>query len=111
MGLMRNGAMLSTLITIHNLLRLKNATTLMIMMKMCKLRVIQFNLVRRKSQQLLVDSFKLPSACACFVREDFILEFRSNMESETDKSIVEATQPTLPPQVEQEEGEKFQFAG
>merc|ERR1712013_624618 len=61
--------------------------------------------------QLLVDSFKLPSACACFVREDFILEFRSNMESETDKSIVEATQPTLPPQVEQEEGEKFQFAG
>jgi len=61
--------------------------------------------------QLLVDSFKLPSACACFVREDFILEFRSNMESETEENIAEATLPTLPPQVEQEEGENFQFAG
>merc|ERR1712228_323445 len=27
--------------------------------------------------QLIVDSFKLPSACACFVREDLILEFRN----------------------------------
>merc|ERR1712025_1283100 len=26
--------------------------------------------------QLEVDSFRLPSACACFVREEFILEFR-----------------------------------
>merc|ERR1712130_1001226 len=29
--------------------------------------------------QLEVDSFKLPSACACFVREDFMLEFRDAM--------------------------------
>jgi len=61
--------------------------------------------------QLLVDSFKLPSACACFVREDFILEFRNgNMEAELEES---KALPTLPPQVQQEEDdqEEFQFAG
>merc|ERR1711982_307998 len=31
--------------------------------------------------QLVVDSFKLPSACACFYKEDFVLKFR-RMESE-----------------------------
>merc|ERR1712088_664418 len=29
--------------------------------------------------QLVVDSFQLPSACACFYREDFLLTFRRNM--------------------------------
>jgi len=63
--------------------------------------------------QLLVDSFKLPSACACFVREDFILEFRHNMETETQDTIdgITVEVPTLPPQVEEDEGENFQFAG
>jgi len=60
--------------------------------------------------QLLVDSFKLPSACACFVREDFILEFRRDM-NEEEESKDDPASPTLPPQVEEDEGENFQFAG
>ena len=44
--------------------------------------------------QLLVDSFKLPSACACFVKEDYILEFRREMEGESG-----AAPASLPPQV------------
>jgi len=60
--------------------------------------------------QLLVDSFKLPSACACFVREDFILEFRRDM-NEEEESKDDLASPTLPPQVEEDEGENFQFAG
>merc|ERR1712106_1316710 len=62
--------------------------------------------------QLLVDSFKLPSACACFVREDFILEFRNgNMEAELGESKTDAALPTLPPQVEEGDiqAEPFQF--
>merc|ERR1719369_2501409 len=57
--------------------------------------------------QLLVDSFKLPSACACFVREDFILEFRMKGESEETKD--DSNEPTLPSQVEQDEEKKFKF--
>jgi len=60
--------------------------------------------------QLLVDSFKLPSACACFVREDFILEFRRDMNDEEETKDDPAS-PTLPPQVEEDKGENFQFAG
>merc|ERR1712001_693856 len=33
--------------------------------------------------QLVVDSFQLPSACACFYREDFLLTFRRNMNNDT----------------------------
>jgi len=33
--------------------------------------------------QLVVDSFQLPSACACFYREDFLLTFRSDMNNDT----------------------------
>jgi len=29
--------------------------------------------------QLVVDSFELPSACACYFREDFVLTFRRDM--------------------------------
>jgi len=36
--------------------------------------------------QLVVDSFKLPSACACFYKEDFILKFR-RMESEENQTV------------------------
>lgn len=61
--------------------------------------------------QLLVDSFKLPSACACFVREDFILEFRSDMQGEAEEIKDDSNQPTLPPQVEQDEEKDLQFAG
>merc|ERR1712232_852186 len=32
--------------------------------------------------QLVVDSFQLPSACACFYREDFLLTFRSDMNND-----------------------------
>jgi len=60
--------------------------------------------------QLLVDSFKLPSACACFVVEDFILEFRRDMNNE-EESKDDPASPTLPPQVEEDDGETFQFAG
>ena len=38
--------------------------------------------------QLVVDSFQLPSACACFYREDFLLTFRRNM---NDTSITNTT--------------------
>merc|ERR1712111_195542 len=46
--------------------------------------------------QLVVDSFKLPSACACFYKEDFTLKFRrmESMES-VDKDDFE-----LPEQVD-----------
>jgi len=53
--------------------------------------------------QLIVDSFKLPSACACFVRKDLILEFRNG-------NMQESEEPTLPPQVE-DAGEILQFQG
>merc|ERR1711892_471232 len=62
--------------------------------------------------QLLVDSFKLPSACACFVREDFILEFRNgNMEAELGESKADSALHSLPPQVEEGDiqAEPFQF--
>ena len=36
--------------------------------------------------QLVVDSFQLPSACACFYREDFLLTFRRNMNNDTTTS-------------------------
>merc|ERR1712088_71044 len=32
--------------------------------------------------QLVVDSFQLPSACACFYREDFLLTFRRDMNND-----------------------------
>merc|ERR1711997_301563 len=32
--------------------------------------------------QLVVDGFQLPSACACFYREDFLLTFRSDMNND-----------------------------
>merc|ERR1712232_1310269 len=41
--------------------------------------------------QLVVDSFQLPSACACFYREDFLLTFRSDMNNDTsteDDSVI-----------------------
>jgi len=60
--------------------------------------------------QLLVDSFKLPSACACFVREDFILEFRRDMNDE-EESKDDPASATLPPQVVEDKGENFEFAG
>ena len=52
--------------------------------------------------QLVVDSFKLPSACACFYKEDFVLEFRRNMgttdmEENTEKTV----DINLPEQVEE----------
>jgi len=46
--------------------------------------------------QLEVDSFKLPSACACFYREDFLLAFRGNMPLQVDESF----KIELPDQVE-----------
>merc|ERR1712079_331743 len=63
--------------------------------------------------QLVVDSFKLPSACACFYKEDFVLEFRRDMaeEEEGEEEKVTTTTKTvgsepeleldLPDQVEQ----------
>jgi len=33
--------------------------------------------------QLVVDSFELPSACACYYREDFVLTFRRDMDTNT----------------------------
>jgi len=54
--------------------------------------------------QLEVDSFKLPSACACFVRQDYILEFRKgDMEGKTELP--------LPPQVEEGPSNKVVFEG
>ena len=47
--------------------------------------------------QLVVDSFKLPSACACFFKEDFILEFRRDEMS--DKT--ETPELNLPDQVDE----------
>merc|ERR1712232_70920 len=41
--------------------------------------------------QLVVDSFQLPSACACFYREDFLLTFRSDMNNDNsteDASVI-----------------------
>merc|ERR1712165_339821 len=59
--------------------------------------------------QLVVDSFKLPSACACFYKEDFVLEFRRDM-AEEEEVMVTTTETVesepeleldLPDQVEQ----------
>ena len=36
--------------------------------------------------QLVVDSFELPSACACYYREDFVLTFRRDMDTNTTES-------------------------
>ena len=47
--------------------------------------------------QLEVDSFKLPSACACFYKEDFVLAFRGNMPREEDEIV----KIELPDQVEE----------
>merc|ERR1712117_848008 len=44
--------------------------------------------------QLEVDSFQLPSACACFYKEDLVLEFRRNMNKDVEL-------PELPDQVEE----------
>ena len=52
--------------------------------------------------QLVVDSFKLPSACACFYKEDFVLEFRRNMGKENVEEEEEETLDiNLPEQVEE----------
>jgi len=52
--------------------------------------------------QLVVDSFKLPSACACFYKEDFVLEFRRNMGTENVEEEEEETLDiNLPEQVEE----------
>jgi len=56
--------------------------------------------------QLLVDSFKLPSACACFVREEFILEFRQGQMTAEEEREVNTVVPTLPPQVEKDDDEE-----
>jgi len=63
--------------------------------------------------QLEVDSFKLPSACACFVREDFMLEFRDAMKDSDGAEALdvggEAT--PLPHQVEEATDGAFVFSG
>merc|ERR1712079_524293 len=61
--------------------------------------------------QLVVDSFKLPSACACFYKEDLVLEFRRDMAEGKEEVMVTTTTETvgsepeleldLPDQVEQ----------
>jgi len=54
--------------------------------------------------QLLVDSFKLPSACACFYKEDFVLEFRRNMGTKDGGEggeMEEALDINLPEQVDE----------
>lgn len=56
--------------------------------------------------QLVVDSFKLPSACACFYKEDFVLEFRRNMgnrdrEGDEEEEEEETLDIDLPEQVEE----------
>lgn len=56
--------------------------------------------------QLLVDSFKLPSACACFLREDYVLEFRQGQMTADEENEANTGRPTLPPQVEKDEGEE-----
>jgi len=56
--------------------------------------------------QLIVDSFKLPSACACFVREDLKLEFRIEMKDE-EKNEDDKETTTLP----QEKDGSFTFSG
>ena len=35
--------------------------------------------------QLVVDSFELPSACACYYREDFLLTFRRGINTTQDE--------------------------
>jgi len=57
------------------------------------------------SGQLEVDSFKLPSACACFVREDYILEFRGGMKAEDSGEDT----VTLPKQVQEVTDAPFSF--
>jgi len=39
--------------------------------------------------QLVVDSFELPSACACYFKEDFILTFRRDMNATNEEDEVE----------------------
>jgi len=64
--------------------------------------------------QLEVDSFKLPSACACFVREDFMLEFRDAMKDSEGAKVVEVDtegSTELPHQVEKGTDGSFVFSG
>jgi len=63
--------------------------------------------------QLEVDSFKLPSACACFVREDFMLEFRDAMEGSDGAEAIEVggEATPLPHQVEEASDGAFVFSG
>jgi len=44
--------------------------------------------------QLVVDSFQLPSACACYYREDFLLTFRRNMNNDTNTSTTTSNSTT-----------------
>jgi len=63
--------------------------------------------------QLEVDSFKLPSACACFVREDFMLEFRDAMKDSDGAEALEVggDATPLPHQVEEGTDGAFVFSG
>jgi len=64
--------------------------------------------------QLEVDSFKLPSACACFVREDFMLEFRDAMKDSEGAKVVQVDtegSTELPHQVEKGTDGSFVFSG
>merc|ERR1711982_89616 len=71
----------------------------------CKQLYTEHKLLALSSDgQLVVDSFKLPSACACFYKEDFVLEFRRNMgnmdmEENTEKNV--DPDINLPEQVEE----------
>jgi len=44
--------------------------------------------------QLVVDSFQLPSACACFYREDFLLTFRRDMDNNNNNTSSTSTNST-----------------
>lgn len=64
--------------------------------------------------QLEVDSFELPSACACFVREDFLdFGFRDGMagegDTEEDTGNTERPEVELPRQVEADTGAPLVF--
>lgn len=41
--------------------------------------------------QLDIDSFQLPSACACYYKEDYVLEFRNNFNSTTSEDDIDTT--------------------
>jgi len=54
--------------------------------------------------QLVVDSFQLPSACACYYREDFLLTFRSGMNGTAEE---EMDQPEVDVEVDQSDRISF----